>query len=97
MAPIYECTGIYQKCHDFCTSGGLGDIFEHLRSSHALDFVRRPGAQGSFDSHGHLWYCFQCDGKSCKDHRSFDSDQAMWAHLDACHGGWMAILYKICD
>jgi hypothetical protein len=56
---------------------------EHLRAKH-VDFIKRPGRLGQMDAHGHCWYCFDC-GTELKDHRSFDSDEAMWGHLKSKH------------
>lgn len=63
---------------------GLGEVIEHLRSKH-LSFIRRPNALGFSDSHGHVWYCFHCESKTGNDHRSFQSDKAMWDHLNDRH------------
>ena len=62
----------------------LEDAIEHVRKHH-FSGIRRPGAIGNKDSHGHIWYCFDCD-TGLKDHRSFDSDEAMLAHLNDVHG-----------
>lgn len=66
-----------------CTQHG-GDFdtqqaIEHVRRFHA-SFIKRAGRLGEFDTHDHMWYCFRC-GSDFKDHRSYDSDDAMWAHL----------------
>ncbi|KAL4931040.1 beta-ketoacyl reductase [Aspergillus undulatus] len=29
-------------------------------------FIRRPGRLGAADSHGHLWYCYDCESKNFK-------------------------------
>jgi hypothetical protein len=63
----------------------LNEVIEHVRSAHKLRFIHRPGGLGERDGHGHLWQCFACDTKSFKGHRSYDSDQAMWNHLNSCH------------
>ncbi|KAL4778454.1 hypothetical protein BJX76DRAFT_343143 [Aspergillus varians] len=63
---------------------GLDKAIEHLRRHHA-SFIRRPGRLGAADSHGHIWYCMDCESRYLNDHRSFDSDGAMWKHLTACH------------
>lgn len=48
------------------------------------EIVRRPGPLGSSDSHGHMWYCFcnNCE-HSMKGHKSFNSDMALFQHLQA--------------
>jgi hypothetical protein len=62
----------------------LGDAIEHIRKHHDIHSIGRPGAVGCSDSHGHQWYCFDCE-TAVKDHRSFNSDEAMLQHLTACH------------
>ena len=62
---------------------GEAGVIEHLRGSHT-DFIKRPGRLGTTDSHGHIWYCFECEGP-LNDHRSYDSDIAMLNHLNQCH------------
>lgn len=67
--------------------GDLGDAIEHYRKTHDTSHnVKRPSAVGDADSHGHVWYCFctPCS-KNGKDHRSFDSDEAMLDHLLSLH------------
>ena len=59
----------------------IHDIGKHLRKYHRLD-IRLAES----DSHGHSWYCFSCNSKSGKNHRSFDSDQALFDHLRTVHG-----------
>jgi hypothetical protein len=61
----------------------LGQVIDHLRGVHGWRFIRRPYALGFSDSHGHLWYCFGCDTKLGKGHKSFRSDKAIWDHLNA--------------
>merc|ERR1711934_277485 len=61
----------------------MGEAIEHLRVKH-VSFIRRPGRLGKTDTHGHYWYCFEC-GSGQKDHRSFNSDEAMWSHLKDRH------------
>lgn len=61
----------------------MGDAIEHIRRRH-VSFIRRPGRVGCSDSHGHIWYCFDCETK-INYHRSFDSDSAMWSHLKDRH------------
>jgi hypothetical protein len=38
---------------------------------------------------GHVWYCHACEGRLGQDHRSYDSDRAMWGHLNQCHADWL--------
>jgi hypothetical protein len=59
-------------------------LIEHLRRHHA-GFISRPGPVGYSDTHGHMWYCFDCESVN-NSHRSFDSSQAMLDHLRRCHG-----------
>lgn len=66
----------------------LDEVIEHLRSKHKLSyFIQRPHGVGVPDNHGHVWYCFhvRCKTRRGKEHRSFPSDKAMWAHLNDCH------------
>ena len=56
---------------------------ELLRKERACD-IRRPARVGECDSHGHSWYCFSCETLT-KDHRSFDSGDAMLSHLRDVH------------
>ena len=66
-------------------TGDKDDAIEHIRKCFNNGyFIRRPGAVGVSDSHGHIWYCFSCETKT-KNHRSFNSDAAMWQHLNDCH------------
>ncbi|OJJ45028.1 hypothetical protein ASPZODRAFT_134461 [Penicilliopsis zonata CBS 506.65] len=67
------------------------EILEHLRDHHA-SFIGQPGLPGVMDSHGHIWYCFECESHSTK-HRGFDSDQAMLDHLKQRHGNIMSSVY----
>ena len=68
----------------YCTE----DVIEHLRKKKCFKYapvdIRRPNALGEEDSHGNVWYCFSCT-TSRKDHRSFQSEEAMLQHLMACH------------
>jgi hypothetical protein len=75
----YTCTDHEE---DFC---GMDEAIEHLRRHHA-SFIHRPGRLGAADSHGHIWYCFDCESKYLNNHRSFDSHKAMWNHLRDRHG-----------
>jgi hypothetical protein len=77
------------SCNDQGCKGSflfdLGDVIDHLRFRHSMPFICRPHGSGTPDGHGNLWYCFQCNTKPGRDHRSFQSDEAMWNHLHACH------------
>ena len=77
----------YENRHSFTF---MEDAIEHLRRCNGggID-IRRPSAIGEEDSHGNA-YCFAsgCEywnGYRWKDHKSFQSDQAMWSHLHQCH------------
>lgn len=74
---IYECSEHPKKL------GSLDKAIDHARSCHS-NFIKRPGRLGNMDSHGHLWYCFACEG-ALNDHRSYDSNRAMWNHLKTSH------------
>jgi hypothetical protein len=63
---------------------GLQEVIEHLRGCH-VSFIGRPGSPGQVDGHGHMWYCFDCDSCTFSNHRSYDSDKAMWDHLNQNH------------
>lgn len=60
-----------------------GEAIEHLRAKH-VTFIGRPGRLGQTDTHGHCWYCFDCES-DWKDHRSFNSNESMWRHLKDKH------------
>jgi hypothetical protein len=62
----------------------LGDAIEHIRKAHGINKIGRPGAVGCPDSHDHVWYCSDCE-TAARDHKSFDSDEAMLQHLTARH------------
>ena len=49
--------------------------------------IRRPGAVGHSDAHGHTWYCFSCDSSKnpYKDHRSFCDATAIMSHIKNSH------------
>jgi hypothetical protein len=66
------------------THAGLMLMLEHARKCSGGADIRR-GRLGEPDAHGHLWYCFSCDNKTGKGHKSFDSDQGMCDHLRAVH------------
>ncbi|KAF2210294.1 hypothetical protein CERZMDRAFT_121893 [Cercospora zeae-maydis SCOH1-5] len=82
MPGLFSCTD--ETCQWFYTED-LGEVLDHIRSTHRNGFVKRPSALGTPDSHGHRWYCFRCIGKLGKDHKSFDTHRAMWDHLNAAH------------
>lgn len=82
MAQTYACTS--PSCPQFETFYPLDEMIEHIRKKH-ISSIRRPNALGISDSHGNVWYCFACEGSLGQDHRSFNSDQAMWAHLNDKH------------
>eukprot|EP00979_Chaetoceros_neogracilis_P018425 scaffold10589_cov224-Chaetoceros_neogracile.AAC.2 len=71
------------------------DAIDHVRAHHNND-IRRPGAIGCSDSHNHLWYCFDCE-TNWKDHRCFNSHEAMLSHLVACHGKCIVHINEIVD
>ena len=83
MAQIYDCTN--QLCEYGQYLCGPGEAIEHLREKHKLLFIRRPQRPGTPDTHGNIWYCYACETKMGKDHRSFQSDGAMWRLLNHCH------------
>ena len=70
-----------------CTQHGddfdVREAIEHIRRFHA-SFIKRHRLPGEIDGHGHMWYCFDCDC-DVKNHRSYDTDNAMWAHLKSKH------------
>ena len=68
----------------------IDEIATHLHKHHHVD-IRLAGCVEETDSHGHYWYCFTCNSKSGNDHRSFDSDQALFDHLRDVHGILMRI------
>jgi hypothetical protein len=59
-------------------------LFKHIRKQHHLDV--RDCAGPSCDKHGHCCYCFECDTRSGKNHRSFDSYSALEQHMSCVHG-----------
>lgn len=83
MSQLFACKD--QLCEDDQGLHSLGEAIEHLRTKHKLCFIRRPHSLGLSDSHGHVWYCFQCGTKTGKDYRSFQSHKAMWDHLNDRH------------
>lgn len=83
MSYLYTCED--QLCWEDQGLLSLSETIEHLRTKHRLSFIRRPNSLGTSDSHGHVWYCFNCETDIGKDHRSFQSNKAMWDHLNDCH------------
>lgn len=83
MSQLYTCED--WLCQNDQDLDGVGEVIEHLRTKHGLSFIRRPQSLGVADSHGHIWYCFDCETKMGKNHKSFQSHTAMWDHLNACH------------
>ncbi|KAL2814017.1 hypothetical protein BJX63DRAFT_207251 [Aspergillus granulosus] len=83
----YMCTDHRQ---DFW---GMDQAIEHVRRRHS-NFIDRAGRLGARDTHGHIWYCHQCQSRN-KPHRSFDSDDAMWRHLKARHSFIMESLIEL--
>ena len=67
---------------DRLTFDSLFDLCKHLRRKHYLD-VCFSGEDA--DAHGHCAYCFKCEGKNGKDHRSFDSEDALLSHIRIKH------------
>ena len=67
---------------DRLTFDSLFDLCKHLRRKHYLD-VRFSGEDA--DAHGHCAYCFACEGKNNKNHRSFDSGDALLSHIQSKH------------
>lgn len=82
MTREYGCTDI--RCQRFYTED-LGEVIEHIRRAHNNGSLRRLHALGTRDTHGHLWYCYDCESRSGNDHSSFNSHQAMWNHLSHRH------------
>jgi hypothetical protein len=78
----YTCTRMFCEEQEF---ENLGEVIEHLRGTHKLEFIKRLGRLGDRDGHGHVWHCFNCDTHWNKNHRSYNSDRAMWDHLNDCH------------
>ena len=66
------------------TFDGVADAIEHIRKCSSGMDIRRPGALYDEDSHGNMWYCFSCS-KGHKDHRSFQTNEAMRQHLSDVH------------
>lgn len=83
MEQLYTCNDA-RICHDNEHLYDVGEVIEHLRTKHKLSFSRQRGL-GIPDNHGHIWYCFYCETKTGKNHRSFDSHKAMWDHLNDRH------------
>jgi hypothetical protein len=96
MSTSLACKSKSSRCQSFC-SADLGETIEHLRRDHQPSNIKRPQALGVSDSHGHVWYCHACKGKLGQDHRSYDSDQAMWDHVNQCHEHWLEDFYPSDD
>lgn len=77
----YTCTDYGQ---DFWSED---DVIENLQGHH-INFIKRPGRPGIMDNHGHIRYCFECEGLF-KDHRNYGSGKAM-LYLKQCHGDIMS-------
>lgn len=80
---LYVCE--HQLCEEDQYLYGLNEVIEHLRKKHKLSFIIRPNRLGDSDGHGHVWYCFDCETKAGKNHKSFGSGKAIWDHLNRCH------------
>lgn len=86
MPEIYACYDHLDNHGDpVLYSLDVDEVIEHLRSKHKLSFIRRPNRPGDQDSHEHVWYCFDGETDTGKDHRSFQSGEAMWNHLNDRH------------
>ncbi|PGH30874.1 hypothetical protein GX50_06375 [[Emmonsia] crescens] len=88
MDALYTCTEHEIVCM------ALDGVVEHLRAYHT-QLIKRPGALGVQDSHGHMWYCFICDSDPFKDHRSYNSHTAMWAHLQHKHSSILDSIVRL--
>jgi hypothetical protein len=85
MSRQYTCNQDGQACQNFYTED-YAEVIEHIRSIHGLrDSIRRADALNVADTHGNLWYCFDCIGRVHVNHKSFKSNRAMWDHLNKCH------------
>jgi hypothetical protein len=92
MPREYGCADI--RCQQFY-SENLSGAIEHVRRAHSNGSLKRPHALDTPDTHGHLWYCFECESRSGNDHSSYDSDQAMWDHLSRRHEYCVSTIEKI--
>ena len=96
---MWMCAHCPNSTCSFCSEKfcDLENAIEHVRkcSNHSLD-IRRPGAVGDSDSHGHVWYCFECE-TDWKDHRSYNSSEAMYQHLIDCHACGLVHIDKLLD
>lgn len=90
MPKVFSCED--RRCNEKEKFHDLGETIEHLRNDHKLSFIKRPFGLGVSDSHGHVWYCFQCNTDFGKDHRSYQSDQAMWDHLNNKHDHQFSVI-----
>jgi hypothetical protein len=97
----FRCKRKDIHCSDF-HSTDLGEVIKHLHSIHHITFIERPNNLGAPDSDGSLWCCGackgECKGKSDWRRRKYSSDQAMWAHIKACHKkGWLGDIVETSD
>ena len=84
MSQLYDC--LDQSCQDLQYLSGLDEVIDHLRKKHRLNFIRRLYGLGDADDQGLVWYCEYCQSQKGHSHRSFESDKAMWDHLNDRHG-----------
>lgn len=81
MPKLYHCMDRF--CENTLDLYTQGEALEHLRDKH-IPFLSRPQGLGVADGHGHIWYCLKCE-TLLKDHKSFDSHNAVWDHLRSSH------------
>ena len=84
---MWVCTDCPNPTCSLCSEKfcDLEYAIEHVRKHHDRNIKRPAGAVGDSDSHGRVWYCFGCETDR-KDHRSYNSSEAMYQHLKDCHG-----------
>lgn len=85
MAPSYTCKHETPSCQQF-RSASLNEALDHLSKHDSHKFLNFSKFLPVPDSRGNIWYCYACERKSGRKHRSFRSDQAVWDHLVACNG-----------
>jgi len=68
------------KCEDKEYYSEL-QLWRHMRKEYNVDVRLAPNGQ---DSHGHMYYCMSCTS-GYKDHKSFDSEQAITDHVRDVH------------